>query len=491
MARSLIAGRYHLTDRLGQGGTATVYRAIDLRLDRPVAVKIVRLAGLADADLAARLLAEARTVAALTHPHIVAVYDAGQDGDLVYLVLEYLPGSTLRERLLRQGRQPLAEALTIARDVLQGLAAAHAAGLVHCDLKPENILFAADGTAKIADFGIARTLAERPAGDRTLWGTPAYLAPEQIRGQAVGPATDLYALGVILFEMLTGQPPFRGPDPASVLRQHLTAPPPPLHPSAAGIPPSVAALIARALAKDPRDRWPEAGAMLRAVDQALAASAQPTVPLGPAARTGEGQTVATRPRRRSWPGWLLLGGTILGLVAGSLLALRDARGRLPALPVEPVASPTPVVVRPTPTRAVLALLPTPTGTVPAPLPTPTPTPRPQPTATPVPPATPTATTPPPTPTRTQPTLTPTPAPPSPTPLPPTPTPVLTPTPAAPPTPTAPARTPTPVPATPSPTPALTPTPAPSPTPAPVTPIPTVGLAVSPTPLPSPSPTPAR
>lgn len=469
MARSLIAGRYHLTDRLGQGGTATVYRAIDLRLDRPVAVKIVRLTGPADADLAARLLAEARTVAALTHPHIVAVYDAGQDGDLVYLVLEYLPGGTLRERLLRQGRQPLAEALTIARDVLQGLAAAHAAGLVHCDLKPENILFAADGTAKIADFGIARTLAERPAGDRTLWGTPAYLAPEQIRGQAVGPATDLYALGVILTEMLTGQPPFRGPDPASVLRQHLTAPPPPLHPSAAGIPPSVAALIARALAKDPRDRWPDAGAMLRAVDQALAASAQPTVPLGPAARTGEGRTVATRPRRRSWPGWLLLGGTILGLVAGSLLALRDARGRSPALPAGPVASPTPVVVRPTPTRAVLA-----------PLPTPTPTPRPQPTATPVPPATPTATTPPPTPTRTQPTPTPTPAPPSPTPtpLPPTPTPVLTPTPAATPTPTVPARTPTP-------------TPAPSPTPAPVTPTPTVGPAVSPTPLPSPSPTPAR
>src|SRR5438067_6839626 len=218
-----IAGRYRLEERLGAGGMAEVWSAEDMELGRRVALK--RLARGADP---LRFEREARAVAALSHPNICHLYDYGTEDERPYMVFEFLPGGTLKERLPR-GR-PLDDTSTqrIAGEVAAGLAAAHAQGLVHRDLKPANVVFDEEGRAKIADFGIARmTGADTLTEDGTLLGTAAYMSPEQASSQPVTPASDVYSFGVILYRMLTGRLPFESNEALEIVRQHVQEPPPP------------------------------------------------------------------------------------------------------------------------------------------------------------------------------------------------------------------------------------------------------------------------
>ena len=222
MAETIIAGRYRLDTLLGQSGMSEVWCATDIELDRRVALKL--LAPQADVE---RFEREARAVASLAHPNITQLYDYGEEDGRPYMVLEYVPGGTLEDRLAK-GPLPDAETHAIATDIASGLAHAHSRGVVHRDLKPANVLFDEEGRAKLADFGIARmaagegTLTE--AG--TVLGTAAYISPEQARGVTATPASDVYSFGVILFRMLTGQPPFEAADPLALVVLHRDAEPP-------------------------------------------------------------------------------------------------------------------------------------------------------------------------------------------------------------------------------------------------------------------------
>ena len=211
LAGRLLDGRYAVTARIAHGGMATVYRAMDTRLDREVALKVMHAELARDDDFVRRFIGEAKSVARLSHQNVVAVFDQGADGPFLYLAMEYVPGRTLKELLRDNGRLPPATALGIMTGVLDGLAAAHASGIVHRDIKPENVLLTADGRVKVADFGLAR--AHAAAGHtRTglLIGTVAYVPPEQVTGDSTGPRGDVYSAGVMLFEMLTGRPPLPG-----------------------------------------------------------------------------------------------------------------------------------------------------------------------------------------------------------------------------------------------------------------------------------------
>ena len=219
----LLDDRYEIRRRLAVGGMATVYAAIDTRLDRPVAVKVMHPALAADEEFVARFRREAKAAARLSSPTVVNVTDQGQDGGTVFLVMELVEGRTLRDVLRAEGALPPAEALAVLDPILEALAAAHAAGYVHRDVKPENVLIADDGRIKVGDFGLARAVDASPLTATTglLLGTVAYLAPEQVRRGVADARTDVYAAGVLLFEMLTGRPPYEGDTAISVAYQHL------------------------------------------------------------------------------------------------------------------------------------------------------------------------------------------------------------------------------------------------------------------------------
>src|SRR5581483_3884190 len=220
-----LAGRYRVDRLLGRGGMALVYLAHDEALDRPVAVKLLSDTLAADEEYRARFLREARVAARLAHRNIVRIYDAGEQDGRPYIVMECVPGGTLDQVLLTRGRLLPAEAVAVAIQVCDGLDCAHAAGLVHRDVKPQNLLVAADGTVKIADFGIARPLeAPRLTATGIVLGTAAYLAPEQSEGEPVTAAADLYALGAVLYELLTGRPPHTAGSLVELLVKRLDEP---------------------------------------------------------------------------------------------------------------------------------------------------------------------------------------------------------------------------------------------------------------------------
>ena len=205
----LVDGRYLIQSRVARGGMATVYQALDQRLERPVAIKVMHPHLAEDAEFTRRFIQEARQAARLAHPNIVNVFDQGQEGALTYIVMEYLPGITLRELLQDFGALTVGQTLDIVTAVLNGLDAAHTAGIVHRDLKPENVLLADDGRIKIADFGLARASTHNTATSQALLGTIAYLSPELISRGEADLRSDIYALGIMMFEMLTGGIPSR------------------------------------------------------------------------------------------------------------------------------------------------------------------------------------------------------------------------------------------------------------------------------------------
>ena len=216
----VIDNRYVIERRVARGGMATVYEAMDQRLERPVAIKIMHPHLAEDEDFTRRFIQEARQAARLAHPNIVNVFDQGQDGAITFIVMEYLPGITLRELLNDFGALTPAQTLDIVKAVLFGLDAAHSAGIVHRDLKPENVLLADDGRIKIADFGLARAASHNTATSQALLGTIAYLSPELISRGIADVRSDIYALGIMMFEMLTGQQPYQGDQAVTIAYQH-------------------------------------------------------------------------------------------------------------------------------------------------------------------------------------------------------------------------------------------------------------------------------
>jgi len=265
-----LSSRYEIEREIGAGGMGTVYLARDLRHDRKVALKVFR-PEVGAAVGAERFLREIRLVASLAHPHILPLYDSGEAGDYLYYVTPYIEGESLRERIRRDGPLPVPDAAKILRDVADALSAAHARGIVHRDLKPGNVLLSGRH-ALLADFGVAKAL-DQASGDEDLTafgmtvGTPQYMAPEQAAGEEnIDHRADIYALGIVGYEMLTGAPPFRGPSTQATLAAHLTQPPEPVASQREGIPPALADAVMRCLQKAPEDRWQEASELAGTLD---------------------------------------------------------------------------------------------------------------------------------------------------------------------------------------------------------------------------------
>lgn len=265
---AVLARRYEVVEPLGSGGMGLVLAAYDRLLERPVAIKLIHENYLRDPVSRERFWREAKAAAGLSHPNTVAVYDLGEDAGRPFIVMELVDGSTLAERL-DNGRLAMQEVIGFSRGVLAGLGAAHERGIVHRDVKPSNILVSTDGAAKLADFGIAAVVADaetRLTRTGQVVGTPRYQAPECAAGKQATPASDLYSLGVVIYECLAGRAPFEEETPLAMALAHQRYPVPPLTSIAPNVPPALAAVVERALAKDPANRYSDAGAMRRALE---------------------------------------------------------------------------------------------------------------------------------------------------------------------------------------------------------------------------------
>ncbi|GII90241.1 Stk1 family PASTA domain-containing Ser/Thr kinase [Sinosporangium siamense] len=259
----LLDGRYRVESRLAHGGMATVYLALDVRLDRTVALKVMHGTLSADPSFVRRFIGEAKSVASLSHPNIVQVFDQGTDGSTVYLSMEYVPGRTLRDVLRGRGRLPARDALELMIPVLAALGSAHQAGLVHRDVKPENVLLAEDGRVKVVDFGLARAIASSNQTRTGLMiGTIGYMSPEQVTTGVVDARSDVYAAGVMLFELLTGRQPYEGESPMAIAYKHVHDEVPAPSSIVPDLPPIVDALVAQSTAREAEDRFADATAML-------------------------------------------------------------------------------------------------------------------------------------------------------------------------------------------------------------------------------------
>jgi serine/threonine-protein kinase len=270
----LLDGRYRVEAKIATGGTSTVYRGLDVRLDRPVALKVMDSRYAGDQQFLTRFQLEARTVARLKDPGLVAVYDQGTDARHPFLVMELIEGGTLRELLAERGPMPPHAVAAVLRPVLGGLATAHRAGLVHRDVKPENVLISDDGVVKIADFGLVRAVAAAGITSASvILGTAAYLSPEQVRDGNATARSDVYAVGIMAFELLTGQTPFSGDSALSVAYRRLDTDVPPPGTKIDGVPRQFDELVRRATARDPADRYADAhdmGADVEAIADELA-----------------------------------------------------------------------------------------------------------------------------------------------------------------------------------------------------------------------------
>ncbi|MFG3022804.1 Stk1 family PASTA domain-containing Ser/Thr kinase [Streptomyces sp. NPDC048254] len=267
----VLDGRYRVDARIAVGGMATVYRALDVRLDRVLALKVMHPALAADGSFVERFIREAKSVARLAHPNVVQVFDQGTDGPYVYLAMEYVAGCTLRDVLRERGALQPRAALDILEPVLAALGAAHRAGFVHRDMKPENVLIGDDGRVKVADFGLVRSVGSVTNTTGAVLGTVAYLAPEQVESGAADPRVDVYACGVVLYEMLTGEKPHDSDSPAVILYKHLHEDVPPPSAAVPGLAHELDELVARGTARSPEVRPYDAVALLALVREARAA----------------------------------------------------------------------------------------------------------------------------------------------------------------------------------------------------------------------------
>ncbi len=283
---TLLGGRYRLDAEIGRGGMSTVYRAFDTVLERPVAIKLMHREIAADSAQLERFRREARALAQLNHAHIVTVIDAGEEpsgeeeitghplGGTPYIVLEYVEGETLKQLIRREGPLEISQAIAYAIEIARALGAAHERMIVHRDVKPQNILIDSEGSAKITDFGIARTLTEEGLTmDGRVLGTTDYVSPEQALGQPVTGQSDIYALGVVLYEMLTGEVPFSGETPVAVAMRHVRERVPDVQARRPEVSAATAAVVERATAVDLDERYPSAGAMVADLEEALAVEA--------------------------------------------------------------------------------------------------------------------------------------------------------------------------------------------------------------------------
>jgi len=264
-------GRYRLDARIASGGMSTVYRATDETLERQVAIKLMNREVSADSDQLERFRREARAVAQLNHPHVVGVIDAGEDESRPYIVFEYVEGETLKERIRRHGRLEISEAIAYAIEIGRALGAAHARHIVHRDVKPQNVLIDEEGSAKVTDFGIARTLEEDGlTADGRVLGTTDYVAPEQALGRHVTGQSDLYSLGVVLYEMLTGEVPFKGENQVAVAMKHVREALPDVQTNRPEVSAALASVLDRATAKHPEDRYADDAELIADLEDVLA-----------------------------------------------------------------------------------------------------------------------------------------------------------------------------------------------------------------------------
>ncbi|MDQ4044754.1 MAG: serine/threonine protein kinase, partial [Chloroflexota bacterium] len=266
----VIADRYEVERELGSGAAAVTVAAHDRRLGRRVAIKLLRPEDEHDSAFTQRFTREARAAASINHPNVVDVYDVGQEGDLLYLVMQFVDGTDLKRVIEREGALPWQRAVEIASAVLAGLTPIHAAGIVHRDIKPQNVLIGTNGEIKVTDFGVAHIERESAlTAVGTTVGTAAYMAPEQAQGNAPSPAADVYAVGVMLYEMVTGRLPFDEPTSVATMLAHIQQQPDlPVSPQGREpIPEGLVQVIRQALAKDPRARFRSAAAMQRALER--------------------------------------------------------------------------------------------------------------------------------------------------------------------------------------------------------------------------------
>jgi eukaryotic-like serine/threonine-protein kinase len=338
---TLFDGRYRVMRKLGAGGMADVYLAEDEELGRRVAIKILNDRHANDESFVERFRREAKNAAGLSHPNIVSIYDRGEAEGTYYIAMEYLDGRTLKELLIARGPMPIADAIHHTRQTLNALRFAHKKGVVHRDIKPHNVMVDGDGRLKVTDFGIARAGASQMTEAGAIVGTAQYLSPEQARGAAVDQRSDLYSIGVVLYEMLTGNVPFTGESPVEIAMKHLSDTPRPPSSIRPEIPPDLDMVVLRALAKNPDDRFQTAeemdaelahiadGGSVTAITAVLSGTSLANAPTAVASPRRERRPSTYRyqeppPRRRTiWP-WLL---AILGLVA-ALLAGWFAYGRI-------------------------------------------------------------------------------------------------------------------------------------------------------------------
>jgi serine/threonine protein kinase len=352
----LIAERYELEELVGSGGMSSVYRAHDRLLERHVAIKVLHEQFTVDGDYVERFRREARAVAQLSHPNIVTVIDRGEQDGRQFIVFEYVDGENLKALLQREGPLPEREAIELSLQIARALGFAHEQGLVHRDVKPQNVLLHDGAEAKVTDFGIARSLDVKGGGltqTGTVMGTSDYIAPEQARGSRVDAQSDVYSLGAVLYELLTGEVPFAGDNFVAVAMQHINQPPPSVRERRPELSPCVDAVVRRAMAKEPRDRFgsmdelcTELSACLAELDGNGASSGAETIVAAP--RPRRRQRRAARPpagRPSVWPLILLLAG--LAVLAGILAAvftftdstqrIREAIGNKSTAPSAPVA----------------------------------------------------------------------------------------------------------------------------------------------------------
>jgi serine/threonine-protein kinase len=320
MIGTVLSSRYRLEAKLGSGGMSTVYLARDETLDRPVAVKVMHREMSEQPDQLERFRQEARAVAKLSHPNVVSVIDAGEDGGYPYIVFEYVEGETLKQRIARVGALDVQEAIAYAIEVARGLTVAHARKMVHRDIKPQNILIDAEGRAKLTDFGISRQLEQdgMTATGRVL-GTTDYVAPEQAMGQGADPRSDIYSLGVVLYEMLVGQVPFHAESQVGVAMKHVNEELPDVQRRRPEVSAAVALVVERATAKQPAERYQQIGEMIDDLSTALEVEAARA-----GSTTGEATSVldAVPPPKRTLSGrarWSWVAIAALALVAGGVL----------------------------------------------------------------------------------------------------------------------------------------------------------------------------